>query len=208
MNRDLTPTRSAALDLRDERRAMQEGYSFLDEKCLVLAAEMLAEIDRYTEAARGFRAAGTAAALKLAAAVSRHGFDGVEVLPPGPAEPGTLSVARRALMGVPLADAEWRPAAAVGGAVGDGAAATAEPGSSPEAAAAAAAFAALVARGAVLGALAGNLERLSREYRRTVRRARALSEVLLPELDRTIADIETRLEELEQEDSILLRSTR
>jgi V/A-type H+-transporting ATPase subunit D len=210
MNRDLTPTRSAALDLRDERRAMQEGYTFLDEKCLVLAAEMLAEIDRYTEAARGFRAAGTAAAVALAAAISRHGFDAVEVLPPGPAEPGTLSVARRALMGVPLADAGWQPAAAHGGGGGAGerAAAAAEPGSSPEAAAAAAAFAALVARGAVLGALAGNLERLSREYRRTVRRARALSEVLLPELDRTIADIETRLEELEQEDAILLRSTR
>jgi V/A-type H+-transporting ATPase subunit D len=208
MNRDLTPTRSAALDLRHERRAMQEGYTFLDEKCLVLAAEMLAEIDRYTEAARGFRAAGTAAAVALAAAISRHGFDAVEVLPPGPAEPGTLSVARRALMGVPLADAGWQPTAAHGGGAGERAAVSAEPGSSPEAAAAAAAFAALVARGAVLGALAGNLERLSREYRRTVRRARALSEVLLPELDRTIADIETRLEELEQEDAILLRSTR
>jgi V/A-type H+/Na+-transporting ATPase subunit D len=208
MNRDLTPTRSAALDLRDERRAMQEGYTFLDEKCLVLAAEMLAEIDNYTEAARGFRAAGTAAAVALAAAISRHGFDAVEVLPPRPAEPGTLSVARRALMGVPLADAGWQPTAAHGGGAGERAAVSAEPGSSPEAAAAAAAFAALVARGAVLGALAGNLERLSREYRRTVRRARALSEVLLPELDRTIADIETRLEELEQEDAILLRSTR
>ena len=208
MNRDLTPTRSAALDLRDERRAMQEGYTFLDEKCLVLAAEMLAEIDRYTEAARAFRAAGTAAAVALAAAVSRHGFDAVEVLPPGPAEAGTLSVARRSLMGVPLADAGWQPARAQGGGAGEGVPASAEPGSSPEAAATAAAFAALVARGAVLGALAGNLERLSREYRRTVRRARALSEVLLPELDRTIVDIETRLEELEQEDAILLRSTR
>jgi UDP-N-acetylmuramyl pentapeptide synthase len=75
-------------------------------------------------------------------------------------------------------------------------------------AAAAAAFAALVVQGATLGAHAGNLERLSREYRKTMRRARALSDVLLPELDRTVADIETRLEELEQEDAILLRSTR
>ena len=51
MNLDITPTRSAALDLKDERRAMQEGYTFLDEKCLVLAAEMLGRARRYTLAA-------------------------------------------------------------------------------------------------------------------------------------------------------------
>jgi V/A-type H+-transporting ATPase subunit D len=207
MSLDLTPTRSAALELKDERRAMQEGYAFLDEKCLVLAAGMLAELERYTEAARSFGAAGAAAATALAAAVTRHGFDAVEVLPPGPDEPGTLAVSRRTLMGVPLVEARWQPAAAAaaGSAAGGSAAGSV---SSPEAAAAAAAFAALVAQGATLGALAGNLERLSREYRKSMRRARALSDVLLPELDRTVADIETRLEELEQEDAILLRSTR
>jgi V/A-type H+-transporting ATPase subunit D len=207
MSLDLTPTRSAALELKDERRAMQEGYAFLDEKCLVLAAGMLAELERYTEAARSFGAAGAAAATALAAAVTRHGFDAVEVLPPGPDEPGTLAVSRRTLMGVPLVEARWQPAAAAaaGSAAGGSAAGSV---SSPEAAAAAAAFAALVEQGATLGALAGNLERLSREYRKSMRRARALSDVLLPELDRTVADIETRLEELEQEDAILLRSTR
>jgi V/A-type H+-transporting ATPase subunit D len=210
MSLDLTPTRSAALELKDERRAMQEGYAFLDEKCLVLAAGMLAELERYTEAARSFGAAGAAAATALAAAVTRHGFDAVEVLPPGPDEPGTLAVSRRTLMGVPLVEARWQPAAAAaaGPAAGWAAGSAAGSVSSPEAAAAAAAFAALVAQGAALGALAGNLERLSREYRKTMRRARALSDVLLPELDRTVADIETRLEELEQEDAILLRSTR
>ncbi len=38
-----------------------------------------------------------------------------------------------------------------------------------------------------------------------MRRARALQDVLLPELDRTLHDIETRLEELEQEDAIWMR---
>ena len=38
-----------------------------------------------------------------------------------------------------------------------------------------------------------------------MRRARALQDVLLPELDRTIYDIENRLEELEQEDAIWMR---
>jgi len=59
-----------------------------------------------------------------------------------------------------------------------------------------------------LAATAGNLERLSFEYRRAVRRARALSDVLLPELDRDVYEIETRLEELEQEDAISMRRRR
>jgi V/A-type H+-transporting ATPase subunit D len=65
-----------------------------------------------------------------------------------------------------------------------------------------------VERAAPLAAAAGNLERLSLEYRRAVRRARALSDVLLPELDRDIYEIETRLEELEQEDAISMRRER
>ncbi len=59
---------------------------------------------------------------------------------------------------------------------------------------------------APLAAVAGNLERLQLEYRRAVRRARALQDVLLPELDRSIGEIETRLEELEQEDAIWMRA--
>jgi vacuolar-type H+-ATPase subunit D/Vma8 len=38
-----------------------------------------------------------------------------------------------------------------------------------------------------------------------VRRARALQDVLLPELDAEVYRIETRLEELEQEDAISMR---
>jgi vacuolar-type H+-ATPase subunit D/Vma8 len=38
-----------------------------------------------------------------------------------------------------------------------------------------------------------------------VRRARALQDVMLPELDRSIYDVENRLEELEQEDAIWMR---
>jgi V/A-type H+/Na+-transporting ATPase subunit D len=53
--------------------------------------------------------------------------------------------------------------------------------------------------------VAGNLERLSLEYRRSVRRARALQDVMLPELDRTIDEIENRLEELEREDAISMQ---
>ena len=39
----------------------------------------------------------------------------------------------------------------------------------------------------------------------SVRRARALQDVMLPELDHSIYDVESRLEELEQEDAIWMR---
>jgi V/A-type H+-transporting ATPase subunit D len=76
---------------------------------------------------------------------------------------------------------------------------------SPEAEACRAAFMALVAQAPALAAVIGNLERLRIEYRRAVRRARALNDVLLPELDHDVRDIELRLEELEQEDAIAMR---
>jgi V/A-type H+-transporting ATPase subunit D len=50
----------------------------------------------------------------------------------------------------------------------------------------------------------GNLERLSIEYQRSLRRARALADVLLPEISRVARELETRLEELDQEDAIFM----
>ena len=46
---DVAPSRSAILELRDERQAMVEGHAFLDEKCLAIAAEIVRELSRYLE---------------------------------------------------------------------------------------------------------------------------------------------------------------
>ena len=99
-------------------------------------------------------------------------------------------------MGVRLQDAEFVPDAPV---------ALPSVERSPEAETCRRAFAALLPLAAAQAAVTGNLERLHQEYRRAVRRARALQDVLLPELDRTVAEIETRLEEQEQEDAIWMR---
>jgi V/A-type H+-transporting ATPase subunit D len=102
----------------------------------------------------------------------------------------------RPLMGVALQSARWEPRA--------GPAATAV-NESPEAQACREAFAAMVAAAVPMAAVSGNLQRLSMEYRRAVRRARALQDVMLPDLDRSLYDIESRLEELEQEDATNMR---
>jgi len=194
---DATPTRSIVLEQKDERRAMHEGYVFLDEKCLLLAGEMLRELARYSALQREFLGTWDAAVAALQAAVARHGLEGLQVYPPPDLGDAHVRRLPRRLMGVALQDAEWVATAVPGAAALE---------RSPEAEACRGAFSALLGPAVRLAAAAGNLERLQLEYRRAVRRARALQDVLLPELDRSIGEIGTRLEELEQEDAIWVRA--
>jgi V/A-type H+-transporting ATPase subunit D len=66
-------------------------------------------------------------------------------------------------------------------------------------------FRALIPKAAHLAALAGNLERLREDYARTARRARALEDVLLPELDENLSAVAGALEELEREEAVRAR---
>jgi V/A-type H+-transporting ATPase subunit D len=193
---DVTPTRAAVLELQDERRAMREGYVFLDEKCLLLAGEIMRELARYHALLRALAAAHADAMDALQGAVARHGLQGLEVYPAREQIDSKVVVEARSVMGVRLQDAAWHP---------DRAPLPPAAHPSPEAEDCRRAFIAVVAAAAPLAAVVGNLERLSQEYRRSVRRARALQDVLLPELERDIRGIETRLEELEQEDAIWMR---
>ena len=51
---DVSPTRSAVLEMKDERRAMHEGHVFLDEKCLLLAGEILRQLEQHARGQREF----------------------------------------------------------------------------------------------------------------------------------------------------------
>lgn len=193
---DVTPTRSALLELVEEQRAVRDGYQFLDEKRLLLAAEMLRQLRRYEDALAAFEERAQPALETLRAAVARHGLDGVQVYPAAPLESVEIQIARHQLLGVKLLEAGWR---------GEPGKTPAAEHPSPEAELARGLFADLVRRAAALAALAGNLERLRLEYRRTERRARALEGVLIPEVDSAIKELETRLEEIEQEETIRVR---
>jgi len=190
------PTRSALLELQDEQRAMHEGHVFLDEKCLLLAGEMLRQLGEHGVLQQRLRTAHESAVRALRAAIGRHGLDGLQCQPAQPQDAARGHSAAGALMGVRLLQADWTP---------DTATAAEGLNPSPEVREARLAFVELVVAAAPLAAVSGNLERLSQEYRRSVRRARALQDVLLPELGRDIADIQTRIEELEQQDAIAMR---
>jgi len=68
------------------------------------------------------------------------------------------------------------------------------------------AWAETMAGHAAAAACAGNLRRLAREYSRTERRARALENVVLPEIDVSLRYIEEQLDALDQEEAVRVRN--
>jgi V/A-type H+-transporting ATPase subunit D len=183
---EVTATRSAALALADERTLMRQGYQFLDEKRMLIAAEILRRLREYEALDRQLRLQLQAARAALRGAVQRHGLDGLLAYPPAPSVPAPQRRRRTLFLAVPLLDVQLAAAVA-----GPGAQAV---DASPEAAGCAAAFAALLELSVRVAAAAGNLERLTNEYRRTERRARALENVLLPEVDRALAGVQEQLD--------------
>ena len=76
----------------------------------------------------------------------------------------------------------------------------------PEARRCATAFRRLIERQAELAACVANLRRLVREYIRTERRARALENVVLPEIDGSLRFIEEQLDAVDQEEAVRVRN--
>lgn len=198
-----SPTRSRLIALGDERRAMREGYAFLDEKCLLLAAEMLAELQRHAALKAACDSARHAAQRCLAACLQRHGLDGLSVYPALPEGGIEVDISRSSLLGVALRRVTLRTDSATP-------AAKAKPAvfPSPEAEACRSAFSELAVAAARLSAVVGNLLRLHHEYRRTVRRACAIHDVVLPELEHELTDIDSRLDEMEREEALWNRYSR
>jgi V/A-type H+-transporting ATPase subunit D len=194
-----TPTRSVAVALRDEHKTMREGYAFLDEKCLLLAGAMLKAVRRFGALREAHLQAQNEALLALAQALARHGLNGLQCYPPARGEGLHVAAERRSLLGVAFMDATLA-----------GTAGRADPAvnASPEAEACRAAFARLLPGLVEMAGISGNLERLYREYRRTVRRVRALQDVLLPEVEQLLHEVESSLEELEQDEALWVRFQR
>jgi V/A-type H+-transporting ATPase subunit D len=190
-------TRSAALALADERALMRQGYRFLDEKRMLLAAEMLHRLAEHGRLEAQLHAALHTAQAALRLALRRHGLEGLQVYPPARAAREPAAPARSLFLGVALL------------AVASAAPATTEApdavDASPEAGACRSAFAALLAPLLQLAVEGGNLERLGAEYRRTERRARALENVLLPEIEAALVRIEDHLERADQEEAVRIR---
>ena len=195
--RDLPPTPSAALELKEERQLVREGYDFLDEKRLLLASELLRELSEYQKRLAEYNALHDKAREAVTGAMLRHGLNGLQVYPAAPFENAQVRTTTQSYLGVEVSESELlltapkqTPYAEL---------------PSPEAENCRRMFAELLPLAAKLAATVGNLFRLVREYRQTERRARALEDVLLPEIEQTLHDIVAHLEDTDLEEVIRSR---
>ena len=196
---DRSPTRAALMELREEQRVVAEAYEFLDEKRLLLAAELLRQLELYQRLLAELAGLRHTAHRRLVAAVQRHGLQELGVYPAPSLEPASIETHESNVMGVTLLETRL----VTDGSGGHPAAPASQP--SPEAEQCRAAFAALLPKLATLAGISGNLYRLLAEYRRTERRARALENVILPEIRQALTQVSSHLEEMDLEDAIRVR---
>lgn len=189
---EVVPTRSAILQLREEQDIIHEAYDFLDEKRLLLAAELLRQLTRYESLQAQYEALRDEAEQSLAATIRRHGLQGAQVYPAHYLEFARLPVTTTKFMGVTLVDSSLEMLEDI------------NPGfvchPSAEAEHCRNLFIQLTQLAAVIAGVSGNLHRLFHEYRRTERRARALENVVIPEIEQSLQEMTTLLEEMDLED--------
>jgi V/A-type H+-transporting ATPase subunit D len=190
--------RVAFLELKDERRLIQEGYELLDEKRVLLATEIMRQLRHYAALQAELARLGTEALGALEGAVGMHGLDKLTVEPKLDFGPAQIVLHEQSFLGLRLVEATVDDRAPPPGP-------EARP-STPEARACAHTFRALVMRHVELAACVASLRRLVREYIRTERRARALENVVLPEIDETLRFIEEQLDALDQEEAVRVRN--
>jgi V/A-type H+/Na+-transporting ATPase subunit D len=193
-------TRIAQLELKDEQRLVKEGYELLDEKRIRLVAEIRAQQARLRRWQGDMRKGQEAARGVLVAALNRHGIDELSGYPPLSADDGELEFARTRLFGLELLDTRWHAGAAR---------LTERPvNPSPEARECTRDYRGLLEPVVMIAVCSLNLRRLMREYVRTERRARAIENVLLPEIERSLKVIDEQLEMLDQEEVARVRQRR
>jgi V/A-type H+-transporting ATPase subunit D len=196
-DREIPITRAALLELKDERQLVKDGYSLLDEKRILLAQEIRRQLGRLRELDEQSRQLEESVREALAAALAVHGLDELAVYPPLSASGDSLSIKRRRLLGVQLIGAELADGALQGG---EGAA-----NPTPEARACAQAHRLWRKVLVEVAACSVNLRRLVKEYIRTHRRAEALENVLLPEIEAAMHIIDEQLESQDQEEAARLK---
>jgi len=198
--REIPTTRIALLELKDEQQLVQEGYSLLDEKRILLATEIRRELERLRLRRAQMAAAEEAARAAVAAALLRHGLDRLEVHPPASLADLPLTVVRSRLLGQELIDASLRES---------GAAPQRRDDSGSEAMRECIrTHRALLTSAVALAACCLSLRRLVREYVRTERRARAIENILLPEINAAVKLLEEQLDGMDLEDLARLRGRR
>jgi V/A-type H+-transporting ATPase subunit D len=196
-DREIPITRAAFLELKDEQQLVKDGYNLLDEKRILLAQEIRRQLGRLKDLQAQSRRMEENVRAAVLAALSVHGLDELAVYPPLSTTGDSVSIKHRRLLGVDLLEAELIEGALQGG----------EGVVNPTPEARACAQTHRLWRNVLIeiAACAANLRRLVKEYIRTHRRAEALENVLLPEIEAALRIIDEQLESQDQEEAARLK---
>jgi V/A-type H+-transporting ATPase subunit D len=191
-------TRAAVLELMNEQVVVKEAYVFLDEKRLLLASELLRQLAIFQQVQSELDEIQARARKAMRAALMHHGLNGLQVYPATSLDGADFRQQTCNFMGVKLVETELNT---------DNVTTTHALPSNPSSAAELCSylFREMVVKNARLSGVSGNLYRLLEEYRLTERRARALENVILPEIEQSLRDMSAHLEELDLEDAIRVR---
>ena len=198
--RELAITRVAFLELKDEQQLVREGYQLLDEKRILLATHIQRHLAHLHKLQVDLQAVQRAARESVVGAVVCHGMDELEVYSPLPMNSDRLRIARTRLLGLELIDAHLETDAA------QKAPAHTPVNPTPEARECALAHRKWLTVAVEVASCSVNLRRLVREYIRTERRARAIENIVLPEIDSALKIIDEQLESLDHEELARIRT--
>lgn len=200
VRRQVSPSRITLLELKDERRLVEEGFELLDEKRMLLAARIRHELDRYRRLRREFDARYDHIRDKFATALAQHGLEEIDCMPTAACSESRLALVPERFLNLELV--------AVDVAAGACALEPAPVTPAPLIEELAHLEHQALECGARLAASEASLKRLLREYTRTERRARALENILLPEVRATERYVAEQLDGVDQEDAVRVRHGR
>lgn len=195
-----SPTRSAYLEIKEELEQLGEGYRFLDEKSMLLAHEILRQLALMESLDKALAEAESLATGAFDAALARHGLDNLESYPGWDLASLEPQVTTRAFLGIGLQSARWPEQEE-----------PETPGNwmnSPEVHACRLHFLKCLELHFELSLVSANLLRLEEDYVRTERRARALDQLIMPQMRQSLGQIQEKLEEIEQEENFSVRNAK
>ena len=195
--RNVAPTKTNLLRLRDELKFAKLGYELLDQKRNILVVELLTLVDQAIDYEAKVDAALARSYASLEDAVLAMGKLKVEALAGAINIGASIELRQRRVMGVPLPVVET--------AFQDNA-----PYYSPLDTSVSMDSAVLAFREALglLGRLAElkvSIVRLANEVRKTIRKVNALEKIAIPDLEDSLGYIQNRLEESERDMFVLMK---
>jgi V/A-type H+-transporting ATPase subunit D len=163
---------------------------------LLLAAELLAQLKRYESLRQQQDSLQQQATRALGSAISCHGLQGLSVYPAPAIDQWQLDKQQHNFMGVYLMTTRLAIQQQEDTVRNQPCYPT------PEAQQCRELWLELIKLNAILAGVSTSIHRLLAEYRKTERRARALENIILPELDHLLIEMTSHLEEMEQEDAV------